>query len=121
MYKDEIIHFFGGVQNYLGQLDQSEHPNGPGWYRIKNPCNLYISQDKDVVRTQITRIWGVDKFYRKFVDIYCPLDSIMEIRVLDKEGGLYKSYMKELDRPDLNLIKSPTDEDIGNVGKNRLN
>ena len=112
MYKDEIVHFFGGLNDYIGELDQTGHPMGPGWYRIKNPCCLQTKQDGDTLRVGITRIWGVDKMYRKYVDIYCPRDSLMEVRVLDKNGGLYKAYMNELGRPDLNLIKSPTSEDI---------
>jgi len=109
MYQNEIIHFTGGINEYIGELDQTKHPLGDGWYRIKNPCCPYTNQDGDKVSFSITRIWGVDKLYRKFVDIYCPPDSLMEIRVLDKNGGLYKAYMKELNRPDLNLIKPPTD------------
>jgi len=118
MYQNEIIHFTGGINEYIGELDQTKHPLGDGWYRIKNPCCPYINRDGDKVSFSITRIWGVDKLYRKFVDIYCPPDSLMEIRVLDKNGGLYKAYMKELNRPDLNLIKPPTDSELGIINKN---
>ncbi|MCK4716978.1 MAG: hypothetical protein KAT54_09250, partial [Candidatus Marinimicrobia bacterium] len=91
MYNDEIIQFFGGINQYIGELDQSKHPLGAGWYRIKNPCCPYTEQKGDGVTVSLSRIWGIDKLYRKFVDIYCPQDSLIEIRVLDKHGGLYKA------------------------------
>jgi len=119
MYQNEVIHFVGGINEYIGELDQTKHPLGEGWLRINNPCRFYFEQQKDRFKVQISRIWGVDKLYRKFIDIYCPADSLKEIKVLDKNGGFYKAYMKELGRPDLNLIKAPTDADVASIGKGR--
>ena len=108
MYRDEIIHFQGGLHEYIGVLDQTEHPNGSGWWRIKNPCSYIVQQvNENTVKFRLVRIWGMDKLYRKFVDIYCPSDSLMEIRVLDKDGGLYKAYRQEIDRPDVSRIHLP--------------
>ena len=119
MYQGEIIHFAGGMNEYIGELDQSKHPLGKGWCRIKNPCTVNLVQDGKTVNRIISRIWGVEKLYRKFIDIYCPPDSLMEIRVVDKDGKIYKVYKQELDRPDLNLIKAPTDADLDMLAKNR--
>jgi len=122
-YNGEIIHFIGGIHGYIGELDQSKHPMGEGWVRIKNPCAVDIVQDNKTkaVNRVIARIWGIKKLYQKYVDIYCPKDSLKEIRVLDKQGEIYQVYQKELNRPDLNLIKAPTDGDIAKVlgGKGR--
>lgn len=116
MYKDEIIHFTGGMVTYIGRLDQSEHPNGEGWYRILDPCTMTVYEDdKRHAQLSLQRIWGMSKFFRHFVDIYCPPDSLKEIRVLDKNGGLYKAYMKELGQPEMELIVSPSEADIKNI------
>jgi len=114
MYKGEIIHFIGGITEYIGELDQTEHPKGTGWYRIKNPCYFVQQKSPDgkSITLGVSRIWGVDKLYRKYVDLYCPPDSLIEIRTLDKNGGLYKSYMNQLERPSLDKIIPPTGADL---------
>jgi len=120
MYQNEIIHFTGGINEYIGELDQTEHPLGEGWIRIKNPCEVIYGEKKGQGKVRLLlRIWGVKKDYRRFVDIYCPPDSLKEIRVLDKDGEVYKVYKRELDRPSLDLIKAPTDADLATIGKDR--
>ncbi len=111
-YKDEIVHFRGGINEYIGELLQEDHPSGPGWYRILNPCSVIQVKKGNETGMGIARIWGMDKLYQKHVDIYCPSDSLMEIRVLDKEGSLYKSYQQELERPERSLIVTPGEADI---------
>lgn len=120
MYNGEIIHFFGGLTAYIGELDQIEHPAGPGWWRIRHPCiSESYKDDDDNLQTMVLRIWGDKKRYRKFVDIYCPPDSLMEIRVLDKNGGLYEDYMKELKRPTAKpgLIVAPSSAEVETINK----
>uniref|UniRef100_A0A6M3III3 Uncharacterized protein n=1 Tax=viral metagenome TaxID=1070528 RepID=A0A6M3III3_9ZZZZ len=100
MYKAEIIHFIGGLTEFVGELDQSEHPNGLNWYRIRNPCIIFTRENKEMKRidTVVALLSGPQKVYRKFVDIRIPEDSILEIRVLDKNGALYEHYSKEVNR-----------------------
>lgn len=117
-YKNEIIHFSGGMHDYIGELDSTPHPWGEGWIRIKNPCEVVYQKNKQGgIDKILIRIWGVKKEYRRFVDIYCPPDSLKEIRVVDKEGEIYKVYRKEVDRASLDLIKAPTSADLAAVGK----
>jgi len=120
MYEGQIIHFFGGMTPYIGELHQNKkHPNGDGWIRINNPCQLHVEKQGKNVRAQVRRIWGMNKIYQKFVDIYCPPDSLKEIMVLDKDGDLYKSYKKEIERPDTSSIHLATDSDIADLAKHQ--
>ncbi len=113
MYEGEIIHLKGGMVEYFGMMDQLEHPNGPGWYRIVEPCIYFQTVDENGgIAYQLVRIWGRSKLYKKYVDIYCPADSLQEIRVLDPKGDFYDAYQEELKRPDLNLIISPKRLDV---------
>lgn len=99
-YAGEIIEFNGGINTYLGELEIGEHPLGPNWYRIKNPCITFRRENKDMKRIEsvVASIWGNQKMFRKFVDIRIPEDSILEVKVLDKDGGLYKIYKDEINR-----------------------
>ena len=110
MYNGEVIHFIGGVHDYLGELDQSEHPMGSDWYRIKNPCITFQQQDPQTQKLNnvVASMAGPNKAYQKFVDIRVPPDSIMEIRVLDKKGDLYKVYKQESERVAPSLIHMPS-------------
>jgi hypothetical protein len=119
MYAGEIIQFIGGVQQYIGEMAQEPHPNGKGWYRILNPCTPSVEQDGNDIRLTLTRIWGMDRLYQKFVDIYCPDDSLKEVRVLDKAGGLYKGYMAELTRAEFGLIRPPGSSELTYIHKGR--
>jgi len=103
------------MNEYIGKLDQSKHPLGKGWWRIKNPCSVHMIQDGQTVNRVLSRIWGFAKLYRKFVDIYCPPDSLMEIRVLNKDGEIYKVYNAELNRMSLDRIQAPTDIDMAKI------
>jgi len=118
MYEGEIVHFKGSFHDYLGELEtfKKGHPNGANWYRIKNPCGFISQSDRNnVARFTAVRIWGHDKLYQKYVDIHCPPDSLIEIKVLDKEGGLYKMYEAELNRPSLDRIVTPSNADLDRV------
>uniref|UniRef100_A0A6M3IY78 Uncharacterized protein n=1 Tax=viral metagenome TaxID=1070528 RepID=A0A6M3IY78_9ZZZZ len=105
MYNDEVIQLIGGVNDFIGKLDQSEHPLGDRWFRIKDPCLVFNREDPAHKRmtTVVARLSGPDgKSYRNFVDVYIPLTDPVEIRVLDKDGPLCKVYIEERDR------KAPT-------------
>ena len=99
-YKGEIVHFIGGIHEFIGELQQDEHPLGPGWYRIKNACLTFVRQNEKEKRldTVVAAIDGPNKAYRTFVDFYLSPDMPIEIRVLDKNGGLYKFYNEEVNR-----------------------
>jgi len=105
MYNGETIQFIGGLNEYIGVLDQTEHPNGQGWYRLKQACHIGFDQQKKA--TVITRLGGPKRVYRDYVDIYIPRDSLMEIRTLDKDGELYKVWNDEMRRPKLDRIVLP--------------
>jgi len=119
MYNDEIIEFSGGINSYIGKLEQSKHPQGPGWYRIIDPCLVIQKEGLETkqIKNTIATIWGPQKNFRKFVDIYVPPDSIMEVKVLDKDGELYKFYQTEISRKAPNLIVLPSMGVAGKVGR----
>ena len=112
MYNGEIIHFAGGINDYIGKLDQTEHPAGKGWHRILNPCLHFMAKDPSSKKMQniiVNMAAGptAENNYRKFVDIYIPPDSIIEVRILDQKGDLCEAYRKESERRGSSLIKSP--------------
>lgn len=120
-YKNEVIHFIGGMQPYIGRLDEKAHPNGPGWYRILEPCTYQAVEDQqnNRIRAMMTRIWGLDKLYLHYIDVYCPSDSLMEIRVLDQNGALYKQYKDTLAKPSLSKIVAPSSADVRAITSNK--
>jgi hypothetical protein len=104
MYKEQVIHFKGGINEWMGELDQAPHKMGKNWYRINNPVMIRYLGDG---RLGLTAIQGPDNMYKKFIDIRVPEDSILEILTVDREGGLYKAYIKESAREKSNIIVSP--------------
>lgn len=120
MYENKVVHFTGGIKEYIGRLFQGKHPNGKGWWRINEPCQVVVVQKgEELISVSLARIWGMDKLYEKHIDIYCPEDFLMEIKVLDESGGIYKTYLKEIGRPDRSLILSPTDDNLMQFGKKK--
>ncbi len=116
-YKNEIIHFIGGLTPFLGELKQGDHPNGPSWYRIVNPCLVRVVQQtkESAPEVEVLTLEGSENNYRKFVDIRIPEDSIMEIRPLDKGGKLYKMYDAAQKRIKKGVIHRVGNQDIANL------
>uniref|UniRef100_A0A6M3J3F2 Uncharacterized protein n=1 Tax=viral metagenome TaxID=1070528 RepID=A0A6M3J3F2_9ZZZZ len=124
MFNDEIIQISGGLNDYIGKLDQLPHPCGEDWYRIKEPCMVFAKEVEDVVagtkqrsmRTVVGRMVGPpgDEYFRNYVDIRIPDCSPMEIKTLKKGGSLHKLYQKELEReapkhiivPNMELVRN---------------
>jgi len=98
----------GGINQFIGRLDPSEHPNGPNWYRINDPCLTFQKENAELKRIDnvVAEMSGPGKAYRKFVDVYIPQDCHVEIRVLDKSGKLFEVYDSEIKRikPDRIII-----------------
>uniref|UniRef100_A0A6H1ZKN7 Uncharacterized protein n=1 Tax=viral metagenome TaxID=1070528 RepID=A0A6H1ZKN7_9ZZZZ len=109
IYKGEIIHFIGGIHEFIGKLQQGEHPNGAGWYRMEDACLTFINKNEEMKRldTVVAAIDGPNKAYRRFVDFYLSPDMPIEIRVLDKNGGLHKFYNEEINRVKADRIIIP--------------
>lgn len=108
MYKDEIIAFSGGINEWVGELDQAPHKNGKDWYRIKRPCRFITEQLPDgSIRQKLIAIQGPGSFYKRYVDIRVPEDSIIEIMTVDKSGEIYKAYEKESIREPSKIILHP--------------
>ncbi len=110
-YNDEIIQISGGMNDFIGKLDQTLHPMGENWYRIKDPCITFMqkNEEKKVLQTVIARMSGPPGAiaFRKFVDIRIPECDPVEIRVVDKKGPLYKYYKEEIDRKEPSNIIVP--------------
>jgi len=119
MYKDEVIHIDTGARAYIGKLDISDHPMGADWIRIKDPAEaVMVKNQAGHLALQINPIDYPHKNYRKFVDMRIPADQQIEIRVLDKNGELYKVYNNAMNAQRATRIISPGTADIINIGKN---
>ena len=113
MYKDEIIVFSGGINEWVGELDQAPHKNGKNWYRIKRPCRLISERMPDKgIRQKLLALQGHGNFYKRYVDIRIPEESIVEILTLDKSGEIYKAYEKESTREPSKIILHPAMSDL---------
>lgn len=129
LYKDKIIHFIGGIHEYVGTIEfffdengvQQEHPNGPNWIRLNNPCRYRLEPaDKEgFVKERLFRIQRDDKAYEPHVDIYSPIDSLKEIIILEEEGSLFKLYNNELSRQGYDRLVPASQADIHNFNPNR--
>lgn len=99
-YKDKIIHFFGSMHQYVGEFDQGVHKNGPGWYRILNPCVVMQQHDPEtkILTNILMSLTGPGDAYKKYVDIRVPDDFVVEIRTVNKKGAMYEFYKGETDR-----------------------
>ena len=107
-YSNDIIHFTGGINDWVGEPGMGfngPHKMGSGWYRINKPC-MYL-QDTQNRKHLIIPIQGADRLYKRYVDIYCPADSLQEIKVLDPKGAMYECYMKERDHEPSSIIQAP--------------
>ncbi|EFK95753.1 hypothetical protein LDC_2233, partial [sediment metagenome] len=111
----------GGIHDFMGEIETfdgpkegyepptlHEHPNGLGWIRIKNPCLVKTVEQKNAVGELISKLGGPQCVYKNYVDIYIPRgESMIEIRELDEEGGLYEAYNKQLNQPKIKNIVVP--------------
>ena len=106
MYNDEVVQVMGGMNDYVGVLDQREHPLGKEWMRIKEPCLIFQRENPQTKQlgNVIVYMPGMRKTYRKYVDIRIPADMPMEIRTVDKNGDLYKVYQAEISRKPSRII-----------------
>jgi hypothetical protein len=108
MYNDTIIQVAGGLNDYIGKLDQAPHPMGEGWYRIKEPCMVFTREDPKSrsIQNVIMPLKGRpgDENYRNYVDIRIPDTMPMEIRTLQIDGPMYKIYIQEMNRKKSNII-----------------
>lgn len=99
-YSDQIIHLFGGMHEFVGELCQKPHKMGKDWYRILNPC--MVSQMQDPVKKTLTNVLvflsGSEDAYKKYVDIRIPHDFAMEIRTVNKGSNMHKIYKQEVER-----------------------
>ena len=104
MYSGRVEMLLGGIHDYIGQIDDSPHPRGEGWYRIKNPCHLFLSTDlgKDNLVAYMAGEPG-ERSYKEIVDVKIP--GRVEIRQLDKNGPLYKIYKGEVKKKESVIIK----------------
>jgi len=116
-YKGDIIKFSGGIHEYVGELEQGVHMNGPNWYRIKNPCLIFTTKDPQThsIQQNIVSLRGVHNTFRKFVDIFVPPESIIEICVADETGDLYKVYHQEI-KKEKSIIELPGNSKVVGIG-----
>ena len=109
-YKDEVVQFLGGANEYVGQLETlSVESCGGKWYRIHEPCLIFQQDNPALKRRQniLAYMCGAPKNYHNYVDIFIPRDSIIEIRTLDKKGDMFKIYRQEVDRKAPSLVVVP--------------
>lgn len=103
VYKDKIVHIIGAPTEYIGEIDN--HPmckkDFNGWLRIKNPCFIGQMQRKEnnkpMIKTHIVKMGMPTGDYKEHIDMFIP-DFAIEIRPLDKEGGLYAAYQNQREK-----------------------
>lgn len=107
MYNDDVVQFRGGISEYVGRVTELKE-RGKGWYRIKEPCLVFQRDNPAMKRREnvLAYLPGPQKNFKKYVDVYIPPDSIIEVWPLDEAGELYKVYEKEISRktPDLIIV-----------------
>jgi len=113
-YKGQVVHLFGSINEYVGELDTKPHKNGPGWYRILNPCVVFQQSDpqKGILTNVLMALTGPGNAYKKYVDIRIPDDFVIEIRTVNKSGNMYEFYKKEIDRVVANRIIIPDGSNV---------
>lgn len=109
MYNDEVVQFRGGISEYVGRVKELKE-RGKGWYRIKEPCLVFQRDNPAMKRREnvLAYLPGPQQNFKKFIDVYIPPDSIIEVWPLDEAGELYKVYQKEISREAPSLIVVPT-------------
>ena len=108
-YQDQIIQLSGGLNDYIGKLDPAPHPLGDGWFRILEPCLTFFQDNPKLKQRQniVAALPGPQRNFQRFVDVYIPATDPMEIKVLDKEGQIYRIYVQEISRKGANRIIIP--------------
>jgi hypothetical protein len=105
-YKEQIVHLIGGVNEWVGEFDSSEHKNGADWIRLKNPCRVaYINSPNGGQGIKLMSAYNAGSLYKQYVDIRIPSDSIVEVLTLLKDGGLMEAYLKESTREKSTIIQ----------------
>jgi len=107
-YKGEVVHIIGGIQEYIGEIEEGDHKNGIGWHRINNACLTFkrVYDNDKKIHTVVSALRG----YRKFVDQYIPPDLPIEVLTLDKNDELYKVYKKEINQVKTSHIILPNSD-----------
>lgn len=116
-YKGKIVHVFGVLSSYLGEIDTQDHPNGKNWMRLHNPCIMEnrLAEDKQTIHLKLIKLGGTEELYAKHVDIKIPSDMCIEIREINKKGPLFDLYHKEIKRKKSKLIYTPNDPRLTKV------
>lgn len=103
-YKDQVVLFDGGIHRYVGQIDQAKHKMGEGWWRILNPCEIAQGQQNGKPVNVLVAFHYPKRNFKRYVDLYIPRDSLIEIRTLDHDGDMYKEYCRVMERQASDLI-----------------
>ena len=118
-YKGKVIHFIGGINEYLGELDQSSALS-ENWIRIYNPVLVRFVTRGVETGLMVERLGGPGEAYEKFVDLWLPDTLRYEVRVLREDGHLYATYIKQREMPRIENIVLPGTPEIQRVKpKNR--
>jgi len=95
----DIVHLIGGITEYAGEISLISEEKMGYWVSIKNPCILMMVQKGNQMLSTLSILGGPEYVYEHHVILYLPKDSLIEIRVLDREGGLYALYKKQAATP----------------------
>lgn len=104
-YKGKIVHFIGGIHEYLGEIQWLDQT---GWLRISNPVLARAHTQGKEAGLYLERLGGPGEVYAKWVDLYIPLgQSLMEVRILMEGSSLHNAYMKQVNQPKIENIIIP--------------
>jgi hypothetical protein len=107
-YVGKVIHFVGGVNQYLGRLDSIDVAVYGLFMRITNPCLCFIG-DKGIA---LSKLGGELDVFEPHVMIYQPADRPFEIREVTPGNDLAKAYFKEASRKKSEIIAAPGTVDM---------
>lgn len=110
-YIGKVIHFVGGVNQFVGRLDFLGIDVYGLFLKIINPCLCYVN-DKGI---GLSKLGGEMEIFEPHVLIYQPADKAFEIREVTADGDLAKAYWKEVNRKKPQYIVAPGSEDAGLV------
>jgi hypothetical protein len=110
-YIGKVIHFVGGINQYVGRLDAIEVLLYGDMFIITNPCLCFIS-DKGI---GLSKLGGELDVFEPHVMIYQPADKPFEIREVTPGNDLAKAYFKEASRKKSEIIAAPGSVDVASL------
>lgn len=110
-YVGKVVHFVGGVNQFIGRLDSIDVAVYGLFLRITNPCLCFVNE-KGI---GLSKLGGELDVFEPHVMIYQPADKPFEIREVTPGNDLAKAYFKEASRKKSEIIAAPGSVDVASL------